>query len=44
VRDFADRVLDGPTAPVLSMMAESGTLSREELRELRSLLDDEAQS
>jgi len=39
VRDFADRILDGPTAPVVSMMAESGQLSRDELDELRRLLE-----
>ena len=40
VREFAERVLDGPTAPVVSLMAESGTLSDDELVELRRLLAD----
>ena len=40
VRDFAARVLETSHVPVVSLFADSGTLSEEEIRELRQLLDD----
>ncbi len=39
VRDFAHRVLESSHVPVVSLFADSGTLSDEELDELRRLLD-----
>jgi BlaI family penicillinase repressor len=39
VREFASRVLEGSHVPVVSLFAESGTLTDEEIAELRELLD-----
>ncbi len=39
VRDFAEQVLEINHAPVVSLFAESATLSPEEISELRNLLD-----
>ena len=39
VRDFAHRVLESSHVPVVSLFADSGTLSDEELDELRRLLE-----
>lgn len=38
VRDFADQVLEAGHAPVVSMFAEAGTLSEDEIAELEALL------
>ncbi len=40
VRDFAAQVLEINPAPVVSLFAESATLSLEEISELRDLLDE----
>ncbi len=40
VRDFASRVLEGSHVPVVSLFADCGTLTDEEVAELRELLDD----
>mgnify|MGYP001823467578 FL=1 len=39
VRDFANQVLETSPVPVVSLFAESGALSDEELDELQQLLD-----
>ena len=41
VRDFAAQVLESSHVPVVSLFADSGKLSEEEIDELRSLLDRE---
>ena len=41
VRDFATQVLETSHVPVVSLFADSGKLSDEEINELRKLLDDE---
>ena len=40
VRDFAAQVLQTSHVPVVSLFADSGTLTEEEISELRQLLDD----
>jgi predicted transcriptional regulator len=40
VRDFANHVLQTSHAPVVSLFADSGALTEEEISELRRLLDD----
>lgn len=40
VREFASRVLESSHVPVVSLFSESGTLTDEEVAELRELLDD----
>ena len=40
IRDFADKVLEGPVTPVVSLIADAGALSPEELAELRSLVEE----
>ena len=42
VRNFAAQVLESSHVPVVSLFAESGNLSEEEIAELRELLDREA--
>jgi predicted transcriptional regulator len=42
VRDFAAQVLETSHVPVVSLFADSGTLTEEEIAELRQLLDDAA--
>lgn len=41
-QSFLERVFDGRAAPMLAWFVESGQLSREEIAELRRLLDEEA--
>jgi predicted transcriptional regulator len=41
VRDFASQVLESSHLPVVSLFADSGNLTDEEIRELRRLLDNE---
>jgi predicted transcriptional regulator len=41
VRDFAARVLESSHVPVVSLFADSGNLTEEEVAELRELLDRE---
>ena len=41
VRDFASQVLESSHVPVVSLFADSGNLTEEEIRELRCLLDGE---
>jgi predicted transcriptional regulator len=41
VRDFAAQVLETSHVPVVSLFADSGSLSEEEIEELRELLDRE---
>ena len=41
VRDFAAQVLEGSHVPVVSLFADSGNLSEEEIEELRRLLEEE---
>lgn len=41
VRDFATQVLETSHVPVVSLFADSGKLSDEEIEELRQLLDGE---
>jgi len=38
VRDFAERVLESGTAPVVALFADSGALTRDEITELETLL------
>lgn len=40
IRDFADKVLEGPVTPVVSLIADAGALSPDELAELRSLVEE----
>ncbi len=40
VQDFARQALEGSHVPVVSLFAESGTLSGDEIAELRALLDE----
>jgi predicted transcriptional regulator len=42
VRDFAAQVLESSHVPVVSLFADSGNLSKEEIAELRELLDRES--
>ena len=42
-QSFVERVFDGKTAPMLAWFVQSGQLSREEMDELRRLLDEEAE-
>lgn len=44
VRDFAAQVLESSHVPVVSLFAESGKLSGEEIEELRRLLDRDSGS
>jgi predicted transcriptional regulator len=41
VRDFAAQVLESSHVPVVSLFADGGRLSEEEIEELRQLLDEE---
>jgi predicted transcriptional regulator len=41
VRDFAAQVLESSHVPVVSLFADSGNLTEEEIAELRDLLDHE---
>jgi predicted transcriptional regulator len=41
VRDFAAQVLESSHVPVVSLFADSGSLTEEEVAELRELLDRE---
>ena len=41
VRDFARQVLETQHVPVVSLFADSGALTNEEIEELRGLLDEE---
>jgi predicted transcriptional regulator len=40
IREFADKVLDGPVAPVLSLVEEAGDLTADEIAELRAMVDE----
>jgi predicted transcriptional regulator len=41
VRDFAEQVLEAGTAPVVSLIAQTDTLTGDEIEELRQLLDQD---
>jgi len=41
ILEFADKVLDGPVAPVLSLVEEAGDLQPEELAELREIIAEQ---
>jgi predicted transcriptional regulator len=41
VRDFATQVLESSHVPVVSLFAESGSLTEDEIEELRQVLDGE---
>ncbi len=43
IREFADKVLDGPVAPVLSLVEEAGDLKPEELAELRAIIAEQGE-
>lgn len=43
IREFADKVLDGPVAPVLSLVEEAGDLQPEEIAELRAMIAEQGE-
>lgn len=43
VRDFAGQVLESSHVPVVSLFAETGTLSEDEIAELAGLLEDDTE-
>jgi BlaI family transcriptional regulator, penicillinase repressor len=40
LRDFVDRVFNGSTKPLLVQLAEDGRLSKEDVEELKALLEE----
>ena len=44
IREFADKVLDGPVAPVVSLVEEAGDLKPEEIAELRAIIEQQGEN